>query len=54
MFLPERKNQRTSAQGIPSLRGGTEFMGKVFLLLFLQKKKTLALLPVAGPAAPHG
>jgi len=42
MFFFEKKNQKTFIRLAPGSLGGTERRMKVFLLLFLQKKKILA------------
>ena len=51
MFFLERKNQRTFANQILLPNLDLNLMDKVFLLLFLQKKKTLAFLPSTSPAS---
>ena len=44
MFFFEKKNQKTFIHWIGASREGSAQMDKVFLLLFLQKKKILSLL----------
>jgi hypothetical protein len=52
-FFFEKKNQKTFTRLHPRRVTGTGAKGKVFLLLFLQKKKTLAYLPAnQGRSAP--
>jgi hypothetical protein len=49
MFFLEKKNQKTFIRSHPEARArGT----KVFLLLFLQKKKILASSPALPPFRP--